>query len=226
MLNYNITLILLYGVYIPFIFDGNVKLSAPVEYRQHIIDQIESLNIQQQEYYNLINTKMKWRREINLKRNMTIRIRNQNIPRRDILHLTKKILDHEGSLKVIQFIIKWKSKALKYYCECHQKRATFKHIMRYKLGMEQEDISRKNQYDLQINQWNMNQEIKKILKNKNIQEIIAKRKRKEVPTIEEGFAHTLYIPNHTLKNLYNNYQKYQLQSLYITNMNLSSLESQ
>ncbi|KAL4465343.1 hypothetical protein ABPG72_017097 [Tetrahymena utriculariae] len=98
--------------------------------------------------------------------------------------------------------------------------------LRQKLGMEQEDIAQKNQYDRQINDWNMNQEIKKILKNRNIREIIAKKKRRENPTIEEGFAHTLHIPNNIIKELYQNYQKYQIQTLYITNMNLSSLESQ
>ncbi|KAL4490740.1 hypothetical protein ABPG72_021794 [Tetrahymena utriculariae] len=59
-------------------------------------------------------------------------------------------------------------------------------------GMNQEDISKKNQYDLQIDQWNMNQEIKKILKNKNIKEIILKRKRKELPQLKKDL-HTHYI---------------------------------
>ncbi|KAL4473461.1 hypothetical protein ABPG72_012140 [Tetrahymena utriculariae] len=104
-----------------------------------------------------------------------------------------------------------------------------KYIQTYneiQIRYEAEEISEKIQYDIEIDQWNMNKEIQQILKNKEIKQIIEKRKRKEIPTIEEGFAHTLYIPNNIIKQIYQNYQKYKFKSLYIINMNLSSLESQ
>ncbi|KAL4467975.1 hypothetical protein ABPG72_021756 [Tetrahymena utriculariae] len=203
-----------------YIANPGIKISPTA-----LLQQIEQLNPQQQQYYNLIDTKREWNEQIDRNSQTKIRIGNKNILRKDIKHMTKKLLDYEGSLKVIQFIIKWKSKAQKYICECHQRIATFKHIMRYKLGMNQESQQQKDLYDMQIDQWKMNEEIKQILKNQQVQVIIEKRKNKKVPTIEEGFAHTLFIPNQTLRELLQNYQKYQIKTIYTLNSNLSSLES-
>ncbi|KAL4500725.1 hypothetical protein ABPG72_019959 [Tetrahymena utriculariae] len=52
--------------------------------------------------------------------------------------------------------------------------------------MNQESQQQKDLYDAQIQEWKMNQEILKILNNKQIKEIIKARKRREFPTIQEG----------------------------------------